>query len=312
MQFTTPVPIPRLVNTIGYESKILLMGSCFAQNIADKLAYFGFDHVVNPFGILYQPQALENVFKLAVDKVYTADDVFEHDGRFHCFDAHSDMSRPSATEAVKALEGGLNLLREALSTSTHIIITLGSAWQYRLKSSGKTVANCHKQLSANFTKELAGIESISKNLEVISGIVHQFNPSAKIIYTISPVRHLRDGFVQNMRSKAHLVSGLHDWLDQSQDSYFPAYEIVMDELRDYRFYTADMLHPNSTAIDYIWSRFVQTSFDPAAQTIMPKVDWIRKAQAHRPFNPESAQHLQFLADLDAKAHALLSEHGISL
>jgi hypothetical protein len=312
MQFTTPVPITPSVSLMGYESKILLMGSCFAQNIAAQLAYFGFDHVVNPFGILYQPQALEQAFTFAVDKVFSAQDVFEHQGRFHCFDAHSDLSKPLASDAIQALEHAAQLLREALSTSTHIIITLGSAWQYRLKASGKTVANCHKQPSANFTKELAGIKSITKNLEAISAIVRQFNPSAKIIYTVSPVRHLRDGFVQNMRSKAHLVSGLHDWLDQSQDSYFPAYEIVMDELRDYRFYTADMLHPNPTAIDYIWSRFVQASFDSEAQTIMPKVDWIRKAQAHRPFNPGSGQHRQFLADLDAKVRALFSEHGISL
>src|SRR5690606_25564083 len=174
--------------------------------------------------------------------------------------------------------------------------------------SGKTVANCHKQPSANFTKELAGIKSITKNLEAISAIVRQFNPSAKIIYTVSPVRHLRDGFVQNMRSKAHLVSGLHDWLVQSQDSYFPAYEIVMDELRDYRFYTADMLHPNPTAIDYIWSRFSQTFISEEARDTMTTVEAIRRSLAHRPFNPESAEHQKFIAGLNQKIAHLQKSH----
>lgn len=288
------------------------MGSCFAVNIADKFTYHGFDCVVNPLGILFQPQAIERVVRYAVEgHSFSGDDIFELNGRWHCFDTHSDISRLTSDEALNALNEGLTLLSDRLKAASHIVITLGTAWQYR-HNSGALVANCHKVAQSEFVKELDSVEGIIKNLERISGLISKVNTKTNLVFTISPVRHIKDGIVENQRSKAHLITALHQFLETSKASYFPSYEIMMDELRDYRFYAPDMLHPTQQAVDYIWEKFVSAWISPGAVPIMDEVASVRRALAHKAFNPNSVEHLQFKAKLDSRARDLRDKFGVCL
>ncbi len=296
MQFTTPVPIQKSKNPISYESQIFSIGSCFAENMAQKFGYFGFRHAVNPFGILFHPLALEKFLGFALDKkIFDASDVFSYNERWNCFDAHSDLSDANREQLISNLTQIASDASEKLQKASHVIITLGTAWVYRENASGELVANCHKVPQREFSKQLLSVEAISTSVENMAKIVSEMNPQAQIIFTISPVRHLKDGFVENQRSKANLISGLHSAIENLENChYFPSYEIAMDELRDYRFYAPDMLHPNQIAIDYIWGKFAFGWISDDASADMQEVDSIRKALAHKPFNPESEQHQKFV------------------
>ena len=309
MQLTTPVPIINSASPINHTSKVLSLGSCFAENIAAKLDYYKFKNNVNPFGILFHPLAIDTIIHRAINKIpYSEDDVFLHNDFWHCSDSHSDLSSPDAPALLSKLNQGLNSLYIQIAEATHVIITYGTAWVYRHKQSNAIVANCHKIPQSQFTKELLSVTSIQDAMTNTITAIKKVNANAEIIFSISPVRHLKDGFPENQRSKAHLIAAVQQSLHEQQSnkhiSYFPSYEIMMDELRDYRFYAADMLHPNQIAIDFIWERFSQASIDPAALTLMEKIDDIQKALRHRPFNPASDSHLLFLSKLKEKIAAL--------
>ena len=190
--------------------------------------------------------------------------------------------------------------KRSLETTSNIIITLGTAWVYRHIASKKIVANCHKVPQKEFQKELLITDEIKTSLENCMALVKKVNPNAQFIFTVSPVRHLKDGFVENQRSKAHLITALHQMINGNDVSYFPAYEIMMDELRDYRFYGKDMLHPNELAVDYIWEKFRSVWISPDCLSVMEEVDSIQKGLMHRPFNPDSVGHQKFRTSLQAK------------
>lgn len=306
MQLLTPVPVSVSGFPITYDSTIFSLGSCFAEHISQKLRYFQFDNSVNPLGILFHPEALEKLISFAVSgKTFTASDVFFHNDRWHCFDAHSDLSGPDRGALLDNLNLAVSQSREWVSSASHFIITLGTAWAYRHEVSGAIVANCHKVPQREFTKELLSAERISRAICSIADSIRSVNPRAQIIFTISPVRHIKDGFTGNQLSKASLISGLHNAIEARPDChYFPSYEIVMDELRDYRFYASDMLHPNQLAIDYIWEKFARAWISDAAAAGMSEVDAIRKALAHRPSDAASEQHAAFLASVHHRIEAL--------
>lgn len=309
MHFTTPIPIPQSSNPIDYHSRIMSLGSCFAVNIGQKLDYLKFTNVTNPFGILFHPLALEKFISFAVNSTpFTEADIFFHNGRWHCYDAHSDLSNPDKDTVLTSLNDAVALAHAEIKTATHLIITLGTAWVYRNTESGNLVANCHKVPQRQFTKELLSVTQIEHSLESIIEMVQQANPSVHVIFTISPVRHIKDGFTQNQWSKANLISAVHHVLStdnrQLTTDYFPSYEIMMDELRDYRFYAADMIHPGQIAIDYIWERFTAAVIAPEAQETMKAADSIQKGLAHRPFSTETPQYKDFRAKLHTQIAAL--------
>lgn len=313
MQFTTQIPIPHSDHPIDYNSRIVSLGSCFAVNIGQKLDYFKFRNTTNPFGILFHPLALEKFIGFAVNgKPFTEADIFFHNDRWHCFDAHSDLSHPDKNRLLGNLTATASQAQAELQQATHVIITLGTAWAYRNTDSGELVANCHKVPQKQFTKELLSIEAIKQSLSNIIAMVQQVNPAAQIVFTVSPVRHIKDGFTENQWSKANLISALQEVLTtgnhQPTTIYFPSYEIMMDELRDYRFYAQDMIHPNQIAIDYIWERFTEAFITPAAQETMKQVDTIQKGLSHRPFNPEAPQHKEFLSKLSDKITRLQKQY----
>jgi len=306
MNLQTKIPLKPAENQIDYQSQLLILGSCFAENIGGKLEYFKFQTLQNPLGILFHPLVIEKlIIKAIKKKTYSEEDIFFLNERWHCFDAHSELSNPSKEELLEKLNSGLQKTYQQLIKSTHIVITLGTAWVYRNSKTNSVVANCHKVPQKEFSKELLSAAEIQKSLENTIEGIKAINKNAQFIFTVSPVRHLKDGFIENQRSKAHLITAIHQI---TKAYYFPSYEIMMDELRDYRFYKADMVHPNQVAIDYIWEKFVKVWISPDAHSAMKKVDEIQKGLKHRPFNPQSEQHQTFVKSFEKKITYLQEEY----
>ena len=305
MQFRTKITIPKSNNPIEYNSKIVSLGSCFAENMAEKLDYFKFQNTCNPFGIIFNPVSIEKIIhKTISQELFTEKDIFFHNERWHSFDVHSDWSNSNKEELIANLNSILELTHQQISESSHIIITYGTSWIYRNLESNNIVANCHKVPQKQFVKEILSVETIENSIKNTIDLIQKVNPKANIIFTVSPVRHLKDGFVENQVSKANLITVIYRLLQTEHSKliteYFPSYEIMMDELRDYRFYAEDMLHPNQVAIDYIWERFSETAIAEESHSIMEEVGSIQKGLQHRPFNPSSESHQQFLSKLQDK------------
>ncbi|WP_304199435.1 GSCFA domain-containing protein [Flavobacterium alvei] len=303
MQFRTKIPIPQADFKIDYNSKILSLGSCFAVNMAEKFDYFKFENTCNPVGILFHPLAIEKLIDFAVSgKQFCAEDVFFHNERWHCFDVHSDCSHSNKKELIANLNAIIHSTFQKLQVASHIIITYGTSWVYRNVETNSIVANCHKLPQKQFVKEILSVETIENSMQNTLDLIQKINPKATIIFTVSPVRHLKDGFIENQQSKAHLITAIHTAINQqlSTNNYFPSYEIMMDELRDYRFYAEDMIHPSQVAIDYIWQRFSETFISDESHSIMKEIETIQKGLQHRPFNPNSESHQQFLSKLQDK------------
>lgn len=314
MDFRTPIkiddPLIEGYNKIDYNSKIVLLGSCFSENIGLKFEYFKFQSLINPFGILFHPIAIANFVKRAIhQEFYTEDELIFHNERYHCFDAHSDLSSSDKTTLLDNLNRALKDGREAIANATHIILTFGTSWVYEYIQDTKIVANCHKVPQKEFCKKLLSTIEIEATLNKLQNDVKRINDKVQFIVTVSPVRHIKDGFSKNQLSKAHLLTGVHQFINENNSgtAYFPSYEIMMDDLRDYRFYNEDMIHPNQIAIDYIWEQFQQLWISSASLSTMKKVDGVQKGISHRPFNSDSSQHQQFLKQLDLKIQNLASE-----
>ncbi|WP_281636141.1 GSCFA domain-containing protein [Flavobacterium marginilacus] len=309
MNFRTQIPIPKNQNPIDYNSKIVSLGSCFAENMGAKFEYFKFQNKTNPFGIIFNPVSIEKIIDRVVsEKPFTEEDVFFQNEQWHCFEVHSDVSDSSKEKLLQNLNQILVETKKQLQEATHLIITYGTSWVYRNIERNTIVANCHKVPQKQFAKELLLVETIENSIQNTIELIKKINPDCSFIFTISPVRHLKDGFVENQVSKAHLFSALHGTFDfrLSTFVYFPSYEIMMDELRDYRFYGEDMLHPSQTAIDYIWERFSESCIAENSFQTMKEVAEIQKGLHHRSFNPDSEQHLKFLSKLNQKI-AVLAE-----
>ena len=310
MKLQTKIPLQKQPqNQIDYHSKLLLIGSCFSENIGDKFNYFKIQSLQNPFGILYHPKAIENFILNAINEnEYNESDVFFLNERWHCFDAHSELSSTSKEELLQNLNEAIELTKQRLNDSTHIILTLGTAWYYRYIETDKIVANCHKVPQKKFLKQIQSVKSIIESLESIIALVKSVNPKISIIFTVSPVRHIKDGFVENTQSKSHLITAIHQVVEPRKGThYFPSYEIVMDELRDYRFYSEDMLHPSQVAIDYIWEQFKTGWISLDAFQTMDLVDAIQKGLNHKTFNQDSEQHKTFLKNLESQKNLVTKE-----
>lgn len=305
MQFRTQIPISKSNNPIDYNSKVLSIGSCFAENMAEKFDYFKFQNETNPFGIIFNPVSIEKLFsRISKQEGFEEKDVFFHNERWHSYEVHSDLSNSDRQELLESLNKAIAETHKQLKEATHIIITFGTSWIYRNLEKDEIVANCHKVPQKQFSKELLSAEVIKQSIQNTIEAIQTVNPNINFIFTISPVRHIKDGFLENQLSKSHLFTALHFVLKTEHlklnTEYFPSYEIMMDELRDYRFYSEDMLHPNQIAIDYIWKLFSENYVSEESVPVMKEVDEIQKSLRHRSFNPESEQHQKFLANLQRK------------
>lgn len=302
MNFTTKIPIEKYQSPIDYNSKIVSLGSCFAENMGAKFDYFKFQNTTNPFGIIFNPVSIEKLLNRIVNKIeFTQNDIFFHNDLWHCFEVHSELSNPNKEDFLNELNRIVQNSNNLITQATHLIITYGTSWVYRNKSSEKIVANCHKVPQNQFDKEILSTEIIQKSIESSINLIQEVNPNCNFIFTISPVRHIKDGFVENQQSKAHLITALQSSMQNIKSAnYFPSYEIMMDELRDYRFYADDMLHPSQTAIDYIWIKFFENYVSETEFATMNQVCEIQRSLKHRPFNPNSESHQKFLKNLQQK------------
>lgn len=312
MKLQTQIPFTKAQHQIDYSSQLLLVGSCFSEHIGAKLEYYKFQTLQNPFGIIFHPLAIENLISRAIKKeFYSENELFFLNERWHCFDAHSGLSDGSKEKLLENLNCQLVKTEKQLRQATHILITLGTAWTYREKETGETVANCHKVPQKEFDKHLLTVDEITASLQRTLHQIKTINKHAQVVFTISPVRHLKDGFVENQRSKSHLITALHEVLGIPplglSGFYFSSYEIMMDELRDYRFYATDMVHPNELAIDYIWEKFQQVWISDAVSLPMKKVAEVQKGLRHRPFSIASEQHQKFIKSLELKIKMLREE-----
>jgi hypothetical protein len=311
MQFTTKIPITNSPDLIAYNSKIVAFGSCFAENISSKLLFYKFDVTSNPFGIIFNPVSIEKLlYRITHNIEFTEKDVFFHNELWRCFDVHSELSDSDKNNFLEKLNDLLLDTFQKIQAATHVQITLGTAWVYRNLKSNEVVANCHKVLKNEFKKELLSFEIIQNAIENSMDLIFKINPNCSFLFTVSPVRHIKDGFAENTVSKAHLIASIYQSRHSKSSTlnYFPSYEIMMDELRDYRFYSDDMLHPNSVAINYIWERFVETSIHESEFKTMKEVESIQKSLLHKTFNSETESHKKFEEKVNLKIKNLQKKY----
>jgi hypothetical protein len=310
VHFRTEIGISKENHLIDYDSDIILLGSCFAENIGDKLSYHKFNSLVNPYGILFNPVAIEKAISQSINHIkYTKEDLYFFKELWLSFNHHSKFSSIDPERILSKINQGIADFNFRLQSASHLIITLGTAWVYRFIENDEIVANCHKIPQKKFTKELLSIDDISESLDAMISLIKSINKNISVILTLSPVRHLKDGFIENSLSKSHLLSAIHEVLDSKEKiHYFPSYEIMLDDLRDYRFYDEDMLHPNSMAVKYIWDKFRNSWMSEKTIELSNKVDSLQKSLAHRPFNPESEQHQAFIKNIKDQISSLNKQY----
>lgn len=297
MEFTTPVSLPAPAFTFSYADKIQTFGSCFAENLGEKLADGRFDVDRNPFGILYNPASIAKAIRLLLASTpYRADQLHIHQELAHSFDHHGSFSSPSPQETLRRINDRLALSGRRLREASRLIVTFGTAYVYRLKTSGQVVANCHKLPAGCFERSLLTPGEIVAEWGELLPRLRAVNPEVKILFTVSPIRHLKDGLHANQISKAVLLLAVERLTasDPGRLAYFPAYELMMDELRDYRFYADDMLHPSPQAVAYIWQKFADTYLPQPTRAALNEWEEIRKALNHRPLYAESRGYQRFL------------------
>ncbi|MBF4985670.1 GSCFA domain-containing protein, partial [Nonlabens mediterrranea] len=269
------------------------------ENIGSKMAYHGFKTCVNPFGIIFNPHSLMILLDRSLnDQLFTLEDVDSH----FSYLAHSDLNGSTRDAVLNNLNTAGTLLTQQIKKASHVFITLGTAWIYEHIEQQSIVANCHKQPQVLFQKKLLSINKITDSLNVITSIIQRAQPNAQVVFTLSPVRHIKDGFTENQRSKARLFEAIQAVVEKQKAQYFPAYEITMDELRDYRFYSRDMIHLNETGIELVWERFRESVISTTCSPIMKAVDKHRRLVAHRPSNANLHQENieQSIASLQQK------------
>ncbi len=320
MQFFANINIKPLEPSITYRDKILLTGSCFTEHIGNFLQENKFSVLQNPNGILFDPISVSSsLLSYIQNKKYIEDDLFYLNETWNSWQHHSRFSAINKQDCLNGINQSQQRAHDFLKDADWLIITLGSAFTYKVvqqspfstlrRGAGGEVANCHKAPAQNFNKHLNTIEEI---ITAFDSVIHQlfhFNNKLKIIFTISPVRHLRDGVVDNNRSKARLIEAVHHLVNKFDKLYyFPAYELVIDVLRDYRFYDVDLAHPNYAATQFVLEKFSETCFDQSARELLEEIKKIVIAKKHKPFNPQSSLHKKFLEQQAEKTRRIAAIH----
>lgn len=314
MQFRTYINIKPCAEQIDHQKSIFSLGSCFAENIATKLQRAKFQVASSPTGILFNPESIANT----IDHLQTFSDadtakaaieagLHNVDDRWFNYDFHSSLCGADAQTTIDKMATALGQGREALLGADVVIITFGTAWVYRLRETGKVVANCHKQPHNLFSRELLSVEQITKLYEPLltEGILSK----KRVIFSVSPIRHLADGLDDNSLSKSILRVAIAEMVRRYPNvEYFPSFEILNDELRDYRFYADDMIHPSQMAIDYIWQRFAEYAFSNATRQLIEQVEKIVQASEHRALNPTSLAHKKFCQQMIDQIEKINSLH----
>ena len=310
MIFTTGINIKHSDREISYNDHILMLGSCFSENICQKLNEAYFQVNANPFGILYNPISIAECIKTLLTGEHSATNV-HHNGLWHSMLHHGCFSCADKEEFKRRINESVVSGRKALEEASVIIVTFGTAWVYEME--GKVVGNCHKLPSECFTRRRLSVDEIADIWREILAL--PIMQGKHLIFTVSPIRHLKDGLHENQLSKATLLLAcekIAEEIKQTAESpsvdYFPSYEILLDELRDYRFYAEDMLHPSAVAVDYIWQRFADTYFSDATQTEILPLQQLWNDMHHRPLHPDSVEYIRFKEQTEKKARALQKKY----
>jgi hypothetical protein len=263
---------------------------------------------VNPFGVLYNPLSIAEALTSLLDYHPLTEDelVLFPDGGWNTWLHHSSYSLPERGEALAHINTRMERAAQMLGEADTLIITLGTAWVYRLKEDGRVVGNCHKVPEREFQRQRLSVDEIVETFVALLARLWAVNPGARVLLTVSPVRHLKDTLHGNQLSKSTLLLAVDELCSRypEQLHYFPAYEIVIDELRDYRFYADDMAHPSSQAVEYVWQRFVEHCTDEASHLFMAEWSKVARALEHRPFRPDSEQYRQFIRQIMLKIKEL--------
>lgn len=294
--FRTSLSLSPALSPIRHQDKLLSIGSCFAENIGQRLADAKFQLLMNPFGIVYNPISVRDSLLYLIDnKEFTKEDVFYHQERWHSFAHHSRFSDAEQSTCLKSINSTTNKGHKHLLESDVLILTFGTAHVFYHKKMERIVNNCHQLPADTFERQLLSVDDITTQLSTTLERIKTLRPNIRIILTVSPVRHIRDGLVESRLSKSILRVAVHELCNAfNHMSYFPAYELIMDDLRDYRFYNADMLHPNEVAVEYVWQRFGEVYFDETTKQLIKRIEKLKKAMQHRPFQSDSERHRTFL------------------
>lgn len=310
MKLSLDLYIPLLPRPIRYHDRLLLIGSCFTEHMSDQLGRHKFRVCSNPHGILFNPLSVaDSLMGYLDERQYQAEELFYLNELWNSWDHHTRFSHPDRDTALAGINTSQVEASRCIREARWIIVTLGSAFQYYLKEKGQPVANNHRAPSQWFEKRLLEIpvitDALARSLERLAMV----NPGAQVLFTVSPVRHIRDGVIDNNRSKARLLEAVHSLCDRyPQAHYFPAYELVIDILRDYRYYDIDFVHPNYLATQYVWEQFTNSCIAPGALPVMEQVRSLTTARNHRPRFPDTEAHRQFLLAQADRTRALLAEH----
>lgn len=313
-KFRTTLDLSAATQPIRYSDKLLSIGSCFAENIGQRLLDYKFQLQLNPFGITYNPASVaKSLSCILSDKIFDENDLFYDRECWHSPAHHSRFSSSIKEVSLDLINYKLMTAREYMQELDVLILTFGTAHVFhQLKGKGfrpnvdqHIVNNCHKLPADCFERRLMSVAEITSALQPVLQQIKSINPNVRVMLTVSPVRHIRDGLVESKLSKSTLLVAMHQ-LCQDLDfaTYFPAYELVIDDLRDYRFYKEDMVHPSKVAVDYVWEQFSKVHFQEAEQALMQRIGKLNQAMKHRPFNPESKAHQQFLRQQLAEVHRL--------
>lgn len=294
--FRTEIHLSPSAWRISHKTPLFFLGSCFSENIGTRFTQAKFSVTQNPFGILYHPASLREALEQWMEKdFFQPKDLSSFGEYWFSFQHHSDFKKIQSEDCLSALNQALEFGRSALKNAHFLVLTFGTAWGFRLKSTGAWVANCHKLPANHFEKSCLKLEEIVASYLNFLPLLKQWNPQLNIIFTLSPIRHWKEGAIENQYSKAILLIAIHQIKSQlSFVDYFPAYELMMDDLRDYRFYEADLLHPNEQAIAYIWELFLTRYCTQETRNLIEQIRSFQKGLEHRSFIPQSQSHQDFL------------------
>lgn len=311
MEFRTTVKTGENRSWLHHSDSVVLLGSCFSDNMGGKMHGALINALVNPMGTLYNPMSIASgVQRLIECRPMAGQELFMQSGVWNSYDFHSRYSLPDKQVTLDRMNQRIELGHKTLRQAQLLTITLGTAIVYRLRSTGQVVANCHKVPQHEFERKMASVPEMAQVLDGMLTVLHQFNPNLRIIFTVSPIRHIADGLDVNSLSKASLRVAIQNAIVSHQEycDYFPAYEIMLDDLRDYRFYTSDMVHPSDVAVEYIWQAFQATYLDDRSALAVARCERVHKRLQHRPMSANRETFERFNNDTASVVRNLIKEY----
>ncbi len=312
MEFRTKIETVPSINEIGYDTPVIFMGSCFAGEIGRQFAPGKMRAMANPFGVLYNPSSVAGALDIIMNKrLFGKEDLYYYNNRYISFFHDTGFSSPDPEEVLDRINSAVSRSESFLAKASYLFVTFGTAWIYKWKENGQIVSNCHKIPDERFSRQILSVEEIVTGWDILIEKLKTYNNNLKIVFTVSPVRHLKDGAHENQLSKSTLLLSIDELITRHNGpGYFPSYEIVMDELRDYRFYKNDMVHPSGMAVDYIWEKFRKTYFSSGTEMIYDKVEKITRAMKHKITGNNKQEIRKFKETMLSKINALNRQYPL--